>query len=122
MLTGVITGSDLPLFTCPDLVSLGMYGENHIGSEENLCWITKAHYPMSFSGYEPKFKTNKQICLIRNPIDNFISYMNLYATASHNLVTKIPLHEQFPQDFDTYVRMLVPRYQMYIDVVKDKVS
>ena len=122
MLTGVITGSDLPLLTCVDLVSLGMYGENHIGSEENLCWITKAHYPMSFTGYEPKFKTNKQICLIRNPIDNFISYMNLYATASHNLVTKIPLHEQFPQDFDTYVRMLVPRYQMYIDVVKDKVS
>ena len=122
MLTGVITGSDLPLFGAVDLVSLGMYGENHIGPEENLCWITKAHYPQSTSGLEPKFKTNKQICLIRNPIDNFISYMNLYATASHNLVTKIPSHEQFPEDFDIFIKKLAPRYQMYIDVVKYNVS
>ena len=122
MLTGVITGSDLPLFGAVDLVSLGMYGENHIGPEENLCWITKAHYPLSFTGFEPKFKTNKQICLIRNPIDNFISYLNLFTTGSHNLVTKIPSHEQFPEDFDIFIKKLAPRYQMYIDVVKYNVS
>ena len=59
MLTGVMTGSDIDLYAIVDLQAMGLYGENHVGSHENLVWVTKAHYPLFFFGTEPRFKANR---------------------------------------------------------------
>ena len=99
-----------------------MFGESHCGSDENRTWITKAHYPLSFTGLEPKFKTNKVICLLRNPIDNGVSYALLGATVSHNLVPRVPIQEQFPQDWDTIVKSGVRSMQQYVSLVRDNIS
>jgi len=64
---------------------MGCYGENHVGSEENLVWVNKTHYPIFVIETEVRFKANRQICLVRNPIDSFVSYINLGITGGHSL-------------------------------------
>ena len=59
MLTGVISGSDIDVLAVVDMQSMGLFGENHTGSDENLVWITKAHYPLAFFETEPRFTANK---------------------------------------------------------------
>jgi hypothetical protein len=74
MLTGVITGSEPRIARNLDLISMGLYGENHIGSEENLVWITKSHYPFKPNSAGTPFRANKQLCIFRNPVDSVYSF------------------------------------------------
>ena len=59
MLCGLLTGSDIDLDSIIDLQVMGLYAENHVGTDENLCWITKAHYPLFVWGTEPEFTGNR---------------------------------------------------------------
>ena len=59
LLTGVISGSDNDMYAILDLQNMGMIGENHIPDQNNLVWITKAHYPIKITRNELKFKSNK---------------------------------------------------------------
>ena len=59
MLCGLLTGSDIDLNHIVDLQVMGLYGENHVGSHENICWITKAHYPLFVFATEPEFTANR---------------------------------------------------------------
>ena len=56
-----------------------------MGSEENLVWITKTHYPTYGMRDEIKFTANKQIVLVRNPVDVFVSQLGLFLTSTHSL-------------------------------------
>jgi hypothetical protein len=122
MLTGVISGSDIDLFLCVDLQSMSLYGESHVGSEDNLTWITKGHYPIWIFGTEPKFVCNKQICLVRNPIDNFVSYSLLASTITHSLQTKTPQYQEYPEDWDKVVKWLTEMYENYIKMEREQIQ
>ena len=59
--TGIFTGSDCFMGLVLDFQSWGLFGENHVGSEDNLVWITKTHYPWQVrpDANERPFTANK---------------------------------------------------------------
>jgi hypothetical protein len=98
--TGVATGceskSDITI------QMLGMPGESHSGNDR--VWVTKTHHPFEFKFLSRPFVGNKQIYLMRNPIDVFPSHAYLMYTSSHALVPKEKLNEAFPEFWDDWVR------------------
>jgi len=55
LLTGVYTGSDMNIETTLNLVIAGLAGEETVSSD-NLCWITKTHWPANTPHGSKKFK------------------------------------------------------------------
>jgi hypothetical protein len=71
-ITGIFTGSDMPLDLTFPLQQMGALGEEHSG-DDGSCWITKTHFPME--SFEIKFHASKMIVIVRNPIDVVPSMM-----------------------------------------------
>jgi len=90
--TGIWTGSDMNLkHILPNQV-MGMAGEQVVG--DNTVWVTKTHHALE-SPLATKFTANRQICIVRNPIDVFPSFLYLINSGSHSLVPKEKVHEEF---------------------------
>jgi hypothetical protein len=110
-ISGIFTGSDNEVLHTLDLQSMGLYGENHIGCEESRVWITKSHYPWklqdAYGRHERQFTANRQICLIRNPLDIYPSFLNLMLTITHSLQPKEKYFKEFPEEFDQWMRTWV---------------
>ena len=73
-------------------------------SHENLCWVTKTHWPMESSSGVEKFGTQRCFSVVRNPIDTLVSLSYLTTTSSHSMVTKVPLSEADPDWWNNYVK------------------
>jgi hypothetical protein len=43
-------------------------------------WITFSHYPMMQSEKHTEFTANKQVVLVRNPLDILVSQLNFVLT------------------------------------------
>lgn len=80
-LTRIYTGSDCDLRRPMNkqLRDMGMQGEGQIGDR---VWIVKTHFPERIG--RTKYKANKCIVIVRNPLCSFFSLFNMIQTASHN--------------------------------------
>jgi len=87
-------------------LTLQVIGGNLAGEEtvshENLCWITKTHWPMESPMGSKKFSAQKVISIVRNPIDIIPSMCLLANTTSHSLTTTVPINEADPAWFDSF--------------------
>lgn len=72
------------------IVFNNMPGEETV-SHENLCWVTKTHWPLESPLGSQPFKAQKCISVVRNPIDVFpsMSYMINLTSHSHTS-TELP--------------------------------
>lgn len=83
LVTGVYTGSDMNIDLTMQVVFGNMAGEETV-SHENLCWVTKTHWPIESPFGSLKFKAQKCISVVRNPIDIFPSLCYLTQLMSHS--------------------------------------
>ena len=102
LLTGVYTGSDMNIKTTLNLLMAGLAGEETV-SHENLCWITKTHWPANTPFGSEVYKAQKCISVVRNPIDVIVSYSYLKNTLSHSHVTVEKPNEVDPVWWDGFV-------------------
>lgn len=81
-------------------LSLNLQFGNVLGEEtvahENLCWVTKTHWPMDSPMGSSPFKTQKCISVVRNPIDVIASMSYLINLGSHTLTTNEKINEVDP--------------------------
>ena len=80
-ITGIYSGSDMNLNMTMCLQFNGLHGEGHV-ADGNLVWVTKTHYPMESPMGVTKFNSQKQIVIVRNPIDVLPSMAHLVFTGS----------------------------------------
>ena len=73
LLTGVHTGSDFNIETDMALQMSGLPGSAIV---DDKVWIVKTHSPWCVE-LSPKFDCNKALCILRNPLDSFISWLEL---------------------------------------------
>ena len=88
--TGIYTGSDWFVHAALNLQHSGLLGEGVYGN--NACWITKSHFPYQSVPFA-QFTTDKVICLLRNPLDVYPSFLNLIGTTSHSAQADIAWNE-----------------------------
>ena len=107
LITGVYTGSDMNINLTMHLYHGNMAGEETV-SHENLCWVTKTHWPLLSPLGAKKFSTQKCISIARNPIDILPSLALLMNTTSHSLQSQVPLNELDPEWWGGFVKLLCP--------------
>ena len=80
-LSRIYTGSDCDLRRPMNqqLKDMGLAGE---GQNDDSVWIVKTHFPERIG--RKRFKANKCIVIVRNPLDAFYSLFNMIQTSSHN--------------------------------------
>ena len=78
---GICTGSDndITLGLVGALMDAGFDGE---GIVDKRVWVVKTHYPAN-EGYKP-YEADRNILLIRSPLDSLVSYFNLEGARSHS--------------------------------------
>lgn len=97
LVTGVYSGSDMSVKQTGNLVfGSHMAGEETV-SHENLCWITKTHWPTAQSIETAPFAAQKCISIARNPIDVIPSFASLKETTSHHLQCNEHFYEVDPE-------------------------
>ena len=117
MVTGIYTGadqSDLPL------TMQGMLGQDHV-SDKNKVWITKTFHPL-YTGDTQSFKANKMVCVVRNPLDVFVSDAHESNTTSHCLMPAENYATEFPEWWKEFVNQSAVRMQFYQKVVNEDIS
>ena len=102
MVTGVYTGSDMNLNLTSFGHGLGMAGEETV-AEDNLCWITKTHWPLPGPIGDKAFSAQKCISIVRSPVDILPSMCYLMNLMSHSLSPQERINEQFPEYWDAFV-------------------
>ena len=103
--TGVYTGSDMPIeFTFFEAM-MGLAGQGHV-NDDNDVWITKTHFPLQMTGTEYPFSAEKMICIVRNPLDIIASYAFFVCMKSHSLVPQENLNEAFPEWWTGWVKSM----------------
>ena len=76
-------------------------GEGH--NADDMVWINKTHYPINAPMLVNSLNINKQIYLMRNPIDVILSCANMTQTTSHALVPKEEYYKDFPEFWDEWI-------------------
>ena len=115
LLTGVQTGADNTLHTNVTLQMSGMKGEDIV---DDTVWIIKTHSPWCMP-FAPPFKANKNIVVVRNPLDVIISWLNLCTTATHHSRAPFDFSIEYPQFWDWWVRDCTIRMRNWYRVVID---
>ena len=90
--TGIYSGSDQTIDYTLHLAFYSRLAGENTAPPEDLCWVTKTHWPHQFFGAE-KFGAQRCFSIVRNPIDSLVSYSYLYCTTAHTKVPKVPLNE-----------------------------
>lgn len=62
------------------------------------------------------FNVNRQIVLMRNPMDNFYSMFLIYYTRSHSLTVKNNIKEEFTKEWEYFVRDNCRWWQEFLDM------
>jgi len=86
------------------IVFAGRLAGEETVSHENLCWITKTHWPMESPCGATPFSAQKCISIVRNPIDMIPSLANLLITTSHTFTTTEPFHEADPTWWNSVIQ------------------
>ena len=98
--SGVTTGSSIPLIVDLALQIQGSKGEGYINDQ---VWIVKTHHPMLMP-FNSTFCANKTIVVVRNPLDAFDSFANLANTMSHGVKTNYEYYEEYPEWWAWWVK------------------
>ena len=101
MTTGIVSGSDMNIEFVHEQAMMGLQGEGYV-PDTNMVWIGKTHYPCNTPGQTP-FSMGKNLVIVRNPIDVFPSFANLFNQGSHSLVPNEKYHIDFPVWWDEWV-------------------
>ena len=98
--SGITTGSSLPMHTATSLQLLGMKGE---GVTDDRVWVIKSHHPLKIP-QSAEFKSSKTVVCIRNPLDVLISYANCLNTFSHDNKLAFDVNDKFPEWWSSFVK------------------
>ena len=71
LVTGVPTGSEMPLTSCVN----GLLGDNLV---DDSVWVVKTHHPNPIMPGNNDFTANKCIVTVRNPFDVIMSCYNFF--------------------------------------------
>ena len=102
LVTGVYTGSDMNQDLTLQVIFGNLAGEETV-SHDNLCWVTKTHWPIESPLGGTKFSAQKCISIVRNPIDIFPSLSYLMNVMSHSHTTVVPPCEVDPIWWNAFV-------------------
>ena len=105
IVTGVYSGSDMNYLVTIMMMGSNMSGEDTV-PQDNLCWITKTHWPMNSPMGATKFPAQKCFSIVRNPIDMIASFCLLMNTASHSATTTVPINEVDPEYWDKFAPVI----------------
>lgn len=78
-----------------------------------MVWVNKTHYPLVAPGMTNTFTQNKQLYLLRNPLDVILSVAHMCMTVSHDLVPKEQYHVDFPEFWDSWITKQINSMQLY---------
>ena len=104
-ITGVFSGSDMNWDITIQMLYAGLLGEETV-STDNLCWVTKTHWPMESPLGAKKFPAEKCFSIVRNPIDLLPSFALLFITMSHSMTITPPVNEHDPAFWDTFIKKI----------------
>ena len=79
---------------------MGMKGEDIV---DDSAWVIKTHSPWCMP-FAPLFKSNKVVCIVRNPLDVIVSWLNLVCMANHNSKAPFNYNEKFPRWWDWWAK------------------
>jgi len=96
----VQTGGDNTLHVNVILQLQGLKGEDIV---DDTCWIVKTHSPYIMPE-SPKFTCNKMFCIVRNPLDCILSWLNLLSTANHNSKAPFCFAKEYPEWWEWWVK------------------
>ena len=97
-ISGVYTGTDMPLVIINPEQSWGLAGSDHV-SDDRTVWVTKTHWPMPRPGPvdDRDFTMDKAFIITRNVIDVIPSFFLLLFTGSHSMTCAEVFNEAFPE-------------------------
>jgi len=98
-ITGVYTGSDMNAKMTMAFWFLGFAAEQ---VTDNTVWVTKTHHSLEMPE-ATKFTANKNIAIVRNPIDVMPSLAYLINTTSHGITFREKINEEFPDYWNTWI-------------------
>ena len=106
-ITGITTGGEISIDL--PLQMVGLLGEGH--GADDMVWLTKSHHPLrqKSTKSDPFIKSvevDKQLFLMRSPVDNFYAFAVFHNLCSHSLAIKNNLKEEFPEWWDAEVLKL----------------
>ena len=79
---------------------MGMAGEEIV---DDKCWVIKTHTPWCMHE-APVFQCNKMVLIVRNPLDTFVSWLELCHHANHAQKCEFDLEKDYPNYWDWYTR------------------
>lgn len=92
-----------------------MKGEDIV---DDTVWIVKTHSPWCMP-FAPQFKCQKIMCVVRNPLDVILSWLNLVSTGCHNLKAPFEFDKEYPNWWQQWiVKMVGEMKQWYGTVIK----
>ena len=102
--TGIYTGSDMNIDITQNVIAGNLAGEETV-SQDNLCWITKTHWPMESPLGATKFSAQRCIAIVRNPTEVLPSMALLMNLMSHSLKTTVPVSQINPVWWAKFLKM-----------------
>ena len=115
LLTGLATGADNTLHTEVIMQMQGFKGEFTV---DDTTWICKTHSPWIMPE-APVFYANKMITIVRNPLDTFISWLNLVAQANHAQKAPFDYELAYPNYWDWWIHDLTPLMKKWTKIIMD---
>ena len=111
LLTGIHSGADNTMHINVMLQMIGMAGEDTV---DDKCWIIKTHSPWCMPE-APIFSFNKLIVIVRNPLDTFVSWLELCHHCNHAQKCEFELEKDYPKFFDWYISEVGDEYRRFYD-------
>ena len=112
LLTGIHTGSDCTLHVNVMLQMAGLPGEMVV---DDKCWITKSHSPWVMEMSE-RFNCNKVLFITRNPLDAFMSWLELVQNGNHSTKCDYDIEKVYPNYWNEWVEDITEIYGKWFDV------
>mmetsp|Transcript_3401 Transcript_3401/g.5104 ORF Transcript_3401/g.5104 Transcript_3401/m.5104 type:complete len:239 (+) Transcript_3401:263-979(+) len=119
LISGVPTGSEMPVNLLMPLQMSGLIGEEIV---DDRCWIIKTHHPNRLKKYD--FKANKMLICVRNPFDVMKSYLQFISVMSHSKAVANDLPVEQPKYFKFHQKALLKIFSNFaretLRLAKDK--
>ena len=93
------TGADNTLHISVMLQMMGMKGEDIV---DDTVFVVKTHSPWCMP-FAPKFFANKAVCVVRNPLPVFVSWVNLLALCNHNSPSPFEYETEYPEWWNWWI-------------------
>ena len=113
LLTGVHTGADNTMQVNVMLQMVGMAGEDTV---DDKCWVIKTHSPWCMP-YAPPFTANKMVIIVRNPLDTYMSWLELTQNGNHAQKCDFDIEKTYPNYWDWHVKHVTDNYKKFHDQI-----